>query len=68
MINRGGNADDPIIDVAIEIQDWLQGRLPTTDNAPWFGLAGGVIFAAAGLWAFRRRGDDDTTADVVTHS
>jgi cytochrome c biogenesis protein CcdA len=56
VINRGGSTDDPIIDVAFDVQSWLLRFIPSVDNAPWFGLFGGAIFAVAGAWAYRRRG------------
>ncbi len=55
LFNGNGSADDPIIDVAIEVQGWLLQFVPSVDNAPWFGLFGGIVFAAAGVWAYRRR-------------
>ena len=61
------DADDPIIDAASEVQQWLQNLVPTTDTAPWFGLVAGVLLAGAGLWALRRRGDGGArTPDVAT--
>lgn len=57
LFSGSGSADDPIIDVAFEIQSWFLQFVPTTDNAPWYAAAGGVIFAAAGAWAWRRRSD-----------
>ncbi|NNE13138.1 MAG: cytochrome c biogenesis protein CcdA [Ilumatobacter sp.] len=64
LFNGSGSADDPIIDVAIEIQSWLLQFVPSTDNAPWYGVAGAVIFAAAGLWAWRRRDPGSDPGDV----
>ena len=55
LFNGSGSADDPIIDAAIEIQGWLLQFVPSVDNAPWFGLFGGIIVAIAGVWAYRRR-------------
>jgi cytochrome c-type biogenesis protein len=49
---NGGDAEDPIIDVAIEFQTWLQGFIPSTDEAPWYALGGGVI--VVGAWLLTR--------------
>jgi cytochrome c biogenesis protein CcdA len=65
LFNGSGSADDPIIDVAIDIQTWLQQFVPSVDNAPWFGLFGGVIFLGAGVWAYRRRGDDEASIEAT---
>jgi len=65
LFNGSGSADDPIIDVAIDIQTWLQQFVPSVDNAPWFGLFGGVIFVAAGVWAYRRRSDEEASIGVT---
>ena len=51
----GQNVDDPIVDGAIGIQEWLQGFVPTPDNAPWYALGAAVLVAAAALWSHRRR-------------
>ena len=64
LFNFNGSAEDPIIDFGSRIQGWLLNLVPSTDSAPWFGLAGGVIFAAAGVWAYRRR--DSATPDIAT--
>ncbi len=50
-----GDADDPVVERAEEIQQWLAGLLPTTENYGWY-LAGGVgILAGAIGWARWRR-------------
>jgi cytochrome c biogenesis protein CcdA len=67
VLIRGDNGDDPVIDVAYEIRDWMLRFIPSVDNAPWFGLFGGVIFAAAGAWAYRRRGGSPAP-EVATES
>ncbi len=63
---NGDAGDDPVIDVAIRIQNWLQNQIPTVDSAPWFGLVGGLAFAAIGAWAYRRRGRDGAAPEVAT--
>jgi cytochrome c-type biogenesis protein len=63
---NGDAGDDPVIDVAIRIQNWMQNQIPTVDSAPWFGLVVGVILAAVGVWAYRRRGGDGPPAEVAT--
>ncbi len=68
----GQDVEDPIIDVAIEIQNWLQGLVPDTDEAPWYALGGGVIIAIAIVWdQLRRRGsasaDEHVGAGSGTH-
>jgi cytochrome c biogenesis protein CcdA len=63
---NGDAGDDPVIDVAIRIQNWMQNQIPTVDSAPWFGLVVGVILAAVGVWAYRRRSGDGTTPEVAT--
>ncbi len=63
---NGDVGDDPIIDVAIKIQNWMQNQVPSVDNAPWFALIGGVLFAAVGLWAWRRRGTDGVVPEIAT--
>ena len=68
LFNGSGSADDPIIDAAIEVQSWLLQFVPSVDNAPWFGLFGGIIFAAAGVWAYRRRGGGRSDREVATES
>lgn len=68
LFNGSGSADDPVIDAAIEVQGWLLQFVPTVDNAPWFGLFGGIIFAAAGIWAYRRRGGGSSKPEVATES
>jgi cytochrome c-type biogenesis protein len=67
VLNRGGSTDDPIIDVAFDFQSWLLRFIPSVDNAPWFGLLGGVIFAAAGAWAYKRR-RGPSAREVATES
>lgn len=62
---NGDAGDDPVIDVAIRIQNWLQNQIPTVDNAPWFGLFGGLLFAAVGVWAWRRRSDEVPPPEIV---
>lgn len=54
---NGTVREDPIVDTASEIQRWLLQYVPTQDNAPWYGLAVVLLFAAAGAWAYRRRSD-----------
>lgn len=61
----GQSGDDPIIDVATEIQQWLLQFVPSIDNAPWYGLGGALIFGAAGLWSYRRRGHSGSPDIVV---
>jgi LPXTG-motif cell wall-anchored protein len=65
---NGGDGDDPVYDVASRIQTWLQNQIPTVDSAPWFGLVGGVLLAAAGVWAYRRRSTDGTPPDVAAET
>lgn len=68
LFNGSGSVDDPVIDAAIEVQSWLLKLIPSVDNAPWFGLAGGVILAAAGVWAYRRRGPGGSPPKIATES
>jgi cytochrome c biogenesis protein CcdA len=68
LFNGNGSADDPIIDVAIEIQTWLQGFVPSVDDAPWFGVFGGVIFVVAGFWAYHRRNAGGSKPEVATET
>jgi len=68
LFNGSGSADDPVIDAAIEVQGWLLQFVPSVDNAPWFGLFGGIIFAAAGIWAYRRRGGGPSEPEVATET
>lgn len=65
---NGTVGDDPIIDVAFEVQTWLQNQIPSVDSAPWFGLFGGVLFAVVGFWAWRRRNVDGPPAEIATES
>lgn len=55
---NGGDPEDPIIDVAIEIQTWLQGFVPDTDSAPWYAIGGGLVIAGVWLWTRRGRPKD----------
>lgn len=63
---NGDAGDDPVIDVAIRIQNWMQNQIPTVDNAPWFGLFFGALLAVVGVWAYRRRGTDPGSPEVAT--
>lgn len=63
---NGDAGDDPVIDIAIRIQNWMQNQIPTVDNAPWFGLVVGVPLAAVGVWAYRRRGGGASSTEVAT--
>ncbi len=66
-IFNGGDVDDPVIERASDIQQWLQNRIPTTETAPWYALgAGGLVLAVWGWSKFRRRGGDgvDELADA----
>jgi cytochrome c biogenesis protein CcdA len=65
---RGDAGDDAVYDVASRIQTWLQNQIPTVDSAPRFGLVGGTLLVAAGVWAYRRRSGDDATPEVATES
>jgi cytochrome c biogenesis protein CcdA len=58
----GQNPDDPIVDGAISIQEWLQGFVPSPDNAPWYALGAAVLVAAVALWSHRRRGESHDVA------
>jgi hypothetical protein len=62
VLIRGDSGEDPIIDVALDIQSWLLRFIPSVDNAPWFGLFAGVIVAAVAAWAYRRRGGPSAPA------
>ncbi len=65
-IFNGGNVDDPIIDRASEIQQWMQNRLPTTDTAPWWALGAGIIVGGAWLYTrLRRSGGDGTDVEAI---
>lgn len=57
---NGDAGDDPVIDIAIRIQNWMQNQIPTVDSAPRFGLVFGLLLAGVGVWAYRRRGGGDT--------
>ncbi len=63
---NGGDPEDPVVDAAIEIQSWLQGFVPSTDNAPWYAVGAGSIIGGAFLWNVRRRqaAAVDETSDV----
>ncbi len=64
LFNFNGSAEDPIIDIGERIQSWLLNLVPSTDSAPWFAVIGGALFAAAGVWAYRRR--DTGTPEIAT--
>lgn len=53
--------EDPIIDRASDIQTWLQNRIPTTDSAPWYALAAGVVVLGAWAWTRFPRKVSDTS-------
>jgi hypothetical protein len=59
----GQNVDDPIVDGAIRVQEWLQGFVPSPDNAPWYALGAGLIVAGVAAWSHRRR---STSHDVAS--
>ena len=52
---NGEVTDDPVVDTASDVQQWLLQYLPSQDSAPWYGLVAVLMFAAAGFWAYRRR-------------
>ncbi len=49
VLEQGFTGDDPIVDTALDIQNWLVSFLPSTSQAPWYVL-GAVIFIAAVAW------------------
>lgn len=68
-IFNGGDVEDPIIDRASEVQQWLQNRLPTTDTAPWWALGAGIIVGGAWLYTrLRRAGGEAPELDPVDDS
>lgn len=54
---RGDITDDPVVDVASDIQTWLQGLFPTVDTAPWYFLGGALVIAGVYLVVRFRSGD-----------
>lgn len=50
------DGDDPIVDAAFSVQEFLAGLLPGQDTAVWWAVAVGVALAAFGVWGWRRRG------------
>lgn len=55
----GYGGDDPIIDVALDVQKWMQDFIPTRDNAVWFAVGAGLLIAAALGWSKFRGGHSD---------
>ena len=51
----GQDVEDPIVDGAIRVQEWLLGFVPSPDEAPWYALGAGVLIAAMAGWSYRRR-------------
>ncbi len=56
-----GSVEDPIIDAALDVQGWLLRLVPSTSNAPWYAVAGGVLLAGAWAWSRWRRSDDGSS-------
>ena len=50
-----GDANDPVVETAERIQQWLANRLPTTSNYGWYVLGGVVVIGAAVIWSQVRR-------------
>jgi len=50
VLKQGFSGDDPIVDTALDLQNWLVGFLPSTSEAPWYLLGAVVLIAAAAWW------------------
>jgi cytochrome c-type biogenesis protein len=50
-----GDADDPVVERAEQIQQWLAGLLPTTENYGWYLVGGVTLLAVAIGWTRWRR-------------
>lgn len=50
----GYSGRDPIVDTAMDVQQWLVGFLPSQDTAVWWALAVGVALLAFAAWGFTR--------------
>lgn len=59
-----GDANDPVVESAEKIQQWLAGRLPTTENYGWYVLGGLLVLGAAAGWAWWRRDDDRSSSEL----
>jgi hypothetical protein len=55
IFKLGSGGDDPIIDVAIKVQHWLAGWIPTTKTAPKFAIGAAVVLTALLGWSYWRR-------------
>lgn len=62
-----GDANDPVVEGAEKIQQWMAGLLPTTENYGWYVVGGVALLAAAVGWA-RWRNDDDAVEAPVPSS
>lgn len=58
VLKQGFTGDDPIVDTALDIQKWLVGFLPSTDQAPWYVL-GVVVIIGVVIWWFSTRSRSD---------
>ena len=50
VLKQGYTGTDPIVDTALDLQNWLVGRLPNTSEAPWYLLGAVVLIAAVAWW------------------
>jgi cytochrome c biogenesis protein CcdA len=55
-----GDANDPVVENAEKIQQWLAGLLPTTENYGWYVVGAVAILVGAIGWSrVRRPGDEE---------
>jgi cytochrome c biogenesis protein CcdA len=55
VLEFGADGDDPIIDVALDLQAWLQGLMPNQGNYGWYVLGAFAMIGAAVAWSKRPR-------------
>jgi cytochrome c biogenesis protein CcdA len=50
VVQRNGDPSDPVIDRALSIQQWFEGRMPNTQNYGWYVVVSVAVLAAAVAW------------------
>lgn len=54
LSDAGFSGDDPIVDAAFSVQEFLIGLLPSQDTAVWWALLAGLALAGFIAWGWRR--------------